>query len=50
MMNVLNQNQEKAPDEILKAMQEEINNFVGNKDQFDDITMLCFEYKGCDNE
>ena len=50
MMDVLNQNQEKAPDEILKAMQEEINNFVGKKDQFDDITMLCFEYKGCGNE
>ncbi|MBR4026144.1 MAG: SpoIIE family protein phosphatase [Lachnospiraceae bacterium] len=43
--NVLNKNCEKTPSEILEMVKEDIDMFVGEADQFDDITMLCLEYK-----
>jgi hypothetical protein len=27
-------------------MREAVDEFVGSAEQFDDLTMLCFEYKG----
>jgi serine phosphatase RsbU (regulator of sigma subunit) len=31
---------------MLPAVKESIDEFVGEAPQFDDITMLCFKYKG----
>lgn len=42
---VLNRNSGKLPDEIIGAVKEDIDSFVGDAPQFDDITMLCLEYK-----
>lgn len=42
---VLNKVKHGAPDEILSAVKQDINEFVGEAPQFDDITMLCLEYK-----
>ncbi len=37
---------DKTPDEILKAVKCDIDEFVGEAPQFDDITMICVEYRG----
>ena len=42
---VLNAAGRKTPCEIIKDVKNDIDTFVGNADQFDDITMLCLEYK-----
>ncbi len=34
------------PEEVLKRVREEIDVFVGDAPQFDDITMLCLQYNG----
>ena len=39
-------NSTKAPHELLGAVKTDIDAFVGNIPQFDDITMLCLEFKG----
>ncbi len=46
MLSALNDNKEGSPEEILAGVRESINDFVGNAPQFDDLTMLCLEYKG----
>lgn len=46
MVDALNEVAEAAPDAILKSMQSTVNEFVGDAEQFDDLTMLCMEYKG----
>ncbi len=40
---------DKTPQEILKGVKEDIDKFVGAAPQFDDITMLCLEYKEQEN-
>ena len=42
---VLNRNVDKAPEELLSLVKEDIDKFVGEAPQFDDITMLCLEFK-----
>lgn len=42
----LNRNSGDAPDELLKNVKESIDGFVGDAEQFDDITMLAFRYNG----
>lgn len=42
---ILNKVKNGAPDEILPAVKKDIDEFVGEAPQFDDITMLCLEYK-----
>lgn len=42
---VLNKNGERSPDEIIAAVKGDIDSFTGNASQFDDITMLCLEYR-----
>ena len=37
---------DKTPTEILEGVKAEIDEFVGDAPQFDDITMLCVEYRG----
>ena len=36
---------DKTPEEILPAVKEDLDAFVGEAAQFDDITMLCLEYR-----
>lgn len=43
--NVLKKNTEKSPEELLSVVREDIDAFVGSAPQFDDITMLCVEYR-----
>ena len=42
---VLNANKDKSPEELLPAVKADIDLFTGEAPQFDDITMLCLEYK-----
>ena len=42
---ILNKVKTGAPHEILPAVKRDIDEFVGEAPQFDDITMLCLEYK-----
>ena len=51
---VLNNVQNENAETILAKVKEDVDAFVGEADQFDDLTMLCLEYKkkmgGSDNE
>ncbi len=42
----LNRIADKNPEEILREIQEDVDSFVDGAKQFDDLTMLCLEYKG----
>ena len=42
---ILNKVKDMSPQAILPAVKQDIDAFVGEADQFDDITMLCLEYK-----
>ena len=43
--SVLSENAAHRPQEIIEAVAEDINRFVGEAEQFDDITMLALAYK-----
>ena len=43
---VLNEVREKSPEELLQHMKKAVDAFVQDAEQFDDLTMLCLEYKG----
>ena len=45
MVDALNDLREKTPREILEGIHERVNEFVGEAPQFDDLTMLCLEWK-----
>ena len=45
MVAALNKNPESSPQEILKSVRSSVDYFVKNAEQFDDLTMLCMEYK-----
>ena len=45
MLNVLNESRDLSPQEILGAVWDRVNAFVGDAPQFDDLTMLCIELK-----
>ena len=42
----LNSIEDKTPEGILKGVREDVDKFAENTTQFDDLTMLCVEYKG----
>jgi len=46
LSSALNENADKDPEGVVNGIQKSLAKFTGNADQFDDITMLCFEYKG----
>ena len=50
MLAALNECADKSPKEILKAVREAVDRFVKDAEQFDDLTMLCLEYKGDSDE
>lgn len=45
LLSFMNQNLEVKADALLPALKENIDEFVGEAPQFDDITMLMFDYK-----
>ena len=46
MMDALNSKSDADPKEILRTIRASVDGFVGNAEQFDDLAMLCLEYKG----
>lgn len=42
----LNRAKDSSPEEILKEVENSVNSFAGDAEQFDDLTMLCLEYLG----
>ncbi len=45
MVDALNKNPSGSPVEILETMRSDISGFVKEAEQFDDMTMVCIEYK-----
>ena len=46
MLNALNENAEASPKELLLQVRRAVDSFVRDAERFDDMTMLCMEYKG----
>ena len=46
MLGALNRNREKTPQGLLEGVRAEVDAFVGDAPQFDDLTMLCVELRG----
>ncbi len=49
IVDVLNKNKDATPEKTVGEMMNAINEFAGAKEQFDDITMLSFLYRGKTN-
>ena len=45
MLKALNSDTDATPDETIKNLHSSVDSFVKDAEQFDDLTMLCFEYK-----
>ena len=48
MLAALNEAPAAAPEQILKNVRRAVDEFVRDAEQFDDLTMLCLEYRGQD--
>ena len=46
MLETLNKNADAAPKQILEEVRSSVDRFVKDAEQFDDLTMLCLEYRG----
>ena len=46
IIDALNEDPDASPERILRTVRGEIRKFVREAEQFDDLTMLCLEYKG----
>ena len=46
MLEALNSEPDAAPKQVLKNVRAAVDGFVTGAEQFDDLTMLCIEYKG----
>ncbi len=46
MLSALNQCPDGTPEDILATVRQAVDGFVQEAEQFDDLTMLCLEYKG----
>ena len=46
MVDALNVDPDALPSEVIRNVRSGIDGFVAGAEQFDDITMLCFKYKG----
>ena len=46
MLAALNREPHAAPEQILRNVRVSVDDFVKDAEQFDDLTMLCIEYKG----
>jgi sigma-B regulation protein RsbU (phosphoserine phosphatase) len=49
LMSALNSVKEQGPKEILQGVYDAVTAFSGEAPQFDDLTMLCLDYRGQDN-
>ena len=47
LLAAVNECADGSPEEILHHIHASVDQFVGSTDQFDDLTMLCLEYRGC---
>ena len=50
LVEALNKDPDKNPAGLIDAVKESISEFVGEADQFDDLTMMCFKYYGRKNQ
>ncbi|MBQ7500620.1 MAG: SpoIIE family protein phosphatase [Clostridia bacterium] len=50
MLDALNASPDVAPKELLQNVRKAVDGFVREAEQFDDLTMLCVEYRGNDND
>ena len=52
MLDALNKDTKAEPEQVLKNVRTAVDEFVMDAEQFDDLTMLCIEYKGvsCDKK
>ena len=46
MVAALNEHPDAAPEDVIRNMRAAVDGFVKEAEQFDDLTMLCVEYKG----
>lgn len=46
MLNALNRVKDAEPENVLKGVRRAVDDFVKAAEQFDDLTMLCVQYKG----
>ena len=46
MLAALNRDTGGPPEMILAHVRQDLDGFVSNAEQFDDLTMLCMEYRG----
>ena len=46
MLDALNADKSAAPVQVLKNVRRAVDGFVKDAEQFDDLTMLCLEYRG----
>lgn len=46
MLAALNTAKDQGPKELLQSVRQSIDDFVKDAEQFDDLTMLCMEYRG----
>ncbi|MBQ1438683.1 MAG: serine/threonine-protein phosphatase, partial [Solobacterium sp.] len=46
MLETLNKYADAAPKQILEEVRSSVDRFVKDAEQFDDLTMLCLEYRG----
>ncbi|MBR1741452.1 MAG: serine/threonine-protein phosphatase [Lachnospiraceae bacterium] len=49
MTTALNMHMSDNPQETIQSVREDIDFFIGEHEQFDDITMLCIKYYGMDS-
>jgi len=50
MIAALNEGPDAAPEHVLQNVRRAVDGFVKDAEQFDDLTMLCLEYKGKPSE
>ena len=50
MLEALNRKPDASPQELLQEVRNAVDAFVRDAEQFDDLTMLCIEYRGTDRE
>ena len=46
MLSALNEQKDEAPEALLRNVRAHVDAFVGDAEQFDDLTMLCLMYRG----
>ena len=50
MIEALNRGKDSSPEQVLQCVRQAVDGFVKDAEQFDDLTMLCLEYKGTPEE